>query len=328
MLAKKEEVSSALFTFTPVKPFEPVSGTSVPQGPEWIHQIKWDGVRMLSYYDGETCRLFNRKGNERTRLYPELTEPSEYCSASSFILDGEVIALAVDGKPSFHEVMKRDAIRKQDKIRFAAGAVPVTYMVFDILYCEGEWVTSRKLAERQRLLAEVLSPGKFVQSVGSFADGDGLFKLMREQGMEGIVSKDSGSVYALDGKDKRWVKVKNYGDLIAVIGGFTLNGGAINAVLAGVYDGAGRLIYIGHVGTGKLTRGDWTRLTAELKPDVISECPFANRHPEMKGATWVKPRVAMKVQYTEWRWQEGRTLRQPSIQAFVEAEPAECRFPF
>lgn len=317
-----------MFSFDPIKPFEPVSGTEVPSGPEWIHQIKWDGVRLLAYYDGDRCRLFNRKGRERTMLYPELANPAEYCSASSVILDGEIIALAADGKPSFHEVMRRDAIRKADKVKFAVESVPVTYMVFDILYCNGDWVTGRPLSERRKLLDEVLRPGKTVQPVASFADGEGLFRLMREQGMEGIVSKDARSTYAIDGKDRRWVKVKNYGDIITVIGGFTLNGGVINAVLAGVYDADGRLIYIGHVGTGKLSRSDWGKLTAELTPDIISFSPFANQHPDMKGATWVKPRLAIKVQFTEWRWKEGRTLRQPSIQAFVDAGPEECRFPF
>lgn len=317
-----------LFPSEPIKPFEPISSAVPPSGPGWMHQIKWDGVRLLSYYDGKRLRLFNRKLNERTALYPELADPASYCGASSFILDGEMIALGADGKPSFHEVMRRDAIRKADKISFAVRSVPVTYMVFDILYADGRPVTDVAFRERAALLADALRPGPSVQLVTSYSDGDALFKLMREQGMEGIVSKEADSVYTPGGKDKRWVKVKNYGDIVAVIGGFTLNGGIVNAILAGVYGEEGKLYYIGHVGTGKLARTEWAELTARLLPDRTEERPFVNDHPDMKGAFWVKPRLAVRVQYTEWRWREGRTLRQPSIQAFVDVPPEECRFAF
>ncbi|MDB5052920.1 MAG: ligase [Bacilli bacterium] len=92
----------------PVIPFEPIRSNSIPEGSVWIHQIKWDGVRVLTYYDGFKCRLFNRKLNERTNQYPELLDVKSYCHSDSVILDGEIIALGSDGKPSFHEVMRRD----------------------------------------------------------------------------------------------------------------------------------------------------------------------------------------------------------------------------
>ncbi|WP_019534754.1 RNA ligase family protein [Paenibacillus ginsengihumi] len=312
----------------PIIPFEPVSRTSVPEGEQWIHQVKWDGVRILTYYDGSEVRLFNRKRNERTVNYPELQDIRSYCSAESVILDGEMIALGANGKPSFHEVMKRDGIRRAERVKTAAKLVPVAYMVFDVLYYNGAWVTERTLKERNELLKSILKPERRVQLVPSFADGEALFRLMKEQGMEGIVSKNANSSYALNGKDERWVKVKNYGDLLAVIGGFTLNAGIVNAVLVGVYDRQGRLYYIGHVGTGRMARSEWAALTDKLKPLLIGVKPFVNDHPDMKKAYFVEPRFVVKVKYTEWRWKEGRTLRQPSIQAFVDADPADCVFDF
>jgi bifunctional non-homologous end joining protein LigD len=315
-----------MFSFGPLVPFEPVGRPDIPSGTRWIHQVKWDGVRVLAYYDGEESRLFNRKRNERTLLYPELNDIRAYCGAESVILDGEIIALDREGKPSFHEVMRRDGIRRIEKVSTAVKSVPVTYMVFDILYCNGEWLTAKPLRERNERLRQVVKPGTAVQIVPSYEDGEPLFRLMRQLGMEGIVSKDSDSAYAIEGKDDRWVKVKYYRDLYAVIGGFTLNAGIVNSVLVGVYDASGRLFYIGHVGTGKMKKSEWAELTAKLKPDVIGERPFHNVHPDMKGATWVKPRLTVKVQYSEWRWQEGRTLRQPSIQAFVDIPPEACLF--
>ena len=89
----------------PVAPFEPIRSETIPQGENWVAQVKWDGVRMLTYRDGRETRLINRKGNDRTAQYPEFIDVPSYCRASSVILDGEMIALS-GGKPSFHEIMR------------------------------------------------------------------------------------------------------------------------------------------------------------------------------------------------------------------------------
>jgi len=308
----------------PIIPFEPIRSDVVPTGEGWIYQVKWDGVRVLAYGDGAAVRLFNRKRHERTLQYPELAERS-YCRASSFILDGEVIALAADGKPSFHEVMRRDGIRNAARVPRARQEVAVSYMVFDVLYADGVWTIDRPLKDRQRLLADILVPGPVVQPVASHPDGNALLQAVRAQNMEGIVAKKADSLYALGGKDDRWIKVKNYGDLVAVVGGYTLNGGIVNALLVGLYR-EGKLYFIGKVGTGKLTAGDWIRLTGVVKRIGTAECPFVHRHPDMKGALWVRPELTVKIRYSEWRPQEGRSLRQPSIQAFVQVPPEECRY--
>ena len=294
-----------------------------------MHQLKWDGVRLLAYGDGDDggrIRLFNRRKNERTLQYPELARPaSAYCAASSFLLDGEVIALAADGKPSFHEVMRRDRLQRPEQIARARSEVPIVYMVFDVLYFEGQWVNRRPLGDRMRLLQRIVTPGESVQVVSSHANGQALFDAVRQMGLEGIVCKDGGSAYAIGGKDARWVKVKNYGDVVAVIGGFTLRDGVVNAILAGLYRG-GKLTFIGKVGTGKLTQADWQALTRRLQNLRREECPFGERHPDMRGAYWAEPRLTVKIMFAEWRRREGRSMRQPSIQAFVEVPPKQCVF--
>src|SRR5690606_19929024 len=107
---------------TPVKPFEPIRTAQVPGGDGWIAQVKWDGVRMLTYCDGNETRLTPRRPNGRTRQYPELAKPAAWCMADSFVLDGEVIALK-DGLPSFYAVMKRDNLRSEAAILQAAGLI-------------------------------------------------------------------------------------------------------------------------------------------------------------------------------------------------------------
>lgn len=308
----------------PIIPFEPIRRDTVPLGDQWTYQLKWDGVRLLAYRDddGGPIRLFNRRKHERTQQYPELTGPA-LGAASSFLLDGEVIALASDGKPSFHEVMRRDGIRRLDQVPRIREEVPIVYMVFDLLHWNGEWLHKLPLRDRIARLADAIVPGEHVQFVASHPDGQALFDAVRQMGMEGIVCKDLGSAYAPGAKDGRWAKVKNYGDIVAVIGGYTLRDGIVNAVLAGLYRGE-KLVFIGKVGTGKLTVADWRRLTERLTALRCADCPFGERHPDMRGAYWAKPAIAIKIMYAEWRRHEGRNLRQPSIQAIVDVPPELC----
>jgi bifunctional non-homologous end joining protein LigD len=311
----------------PIIPFEPIRTTIIPIGENWLHQIKWDGVRILTYCDGNNAQLFNRKLNKRTENYPELLDIKSYTDASSVIFDGEVIALASDGKPSFHEVMRRDGIRHMENVLQQQKVVPITYMIFDILYYNGNWVNILPFIERNDILSNIVKPNEHVQIVRSFPDGGELYKVMQQQSMEGIVSKDVSRTYIIDGKDDRWRKIKNYGDIIAVIGGFTLSGGIVNSVLLGLYDLKGKFWYIGHTGTGKLSKSEWRELTEKLMPLVIKDRPFHNKPERHADTIWVRPELTAKVKYTEWRWKEGRLLRQPSIQGFVDIQSEECIFP-
>lgn len=307
----------------PIVPMEPQITDSIPHGDNWIHQVKWDGVRVLTYVDGKEIRLFNRKIRERTLHYPELTSMS-FATSKSLILDGEIIALGPDGKPSFHEVMSRDGIRIMSKVDQMRTVVPITYMVFDVLYRNGEWLNGRPWMERNEILNEVVTPTPNIQLVESHDDGESLFQVIKQHGMEGIVSKRKDSLYLMGEKKDFWLKKKNYRDLIAAIGGFTQNGGIVNSVLVGLYDEAGKFWYIGHTGTGKMSQKDWRDLTERLRPLVVEEKPFVNKTEREQEAIWVRPEFTTKIQFAEWT--EGRVLRQPSIQAFVDIPAHDCVF--
>jgi bifunctional non-homologous end joining protein LigD len=307
----------------PIVPFEPVAADDIPAGPQWAAQIKWDGVRMLVYFDGASTKLVNRRLHERTMQYPELADARRYCRAKSVILDGEIVAFDA-ARPSFHEVMRRDGIRNAQAVPAAVREIPVTYMVFDILYLDGEWVTGRSLEERQRLLARAVEPGAGVRLVENTADGEKLFDVMRKHGMEGIVVKDLASTYAVGGKDGRWRKIKVRRDLTAAVGGVTYGGGRVNALLLGLYDGQGRLHYIGHAGSGRLTGRDWADITAAAELLRTPDCPFAAKPPRSAGAVWIRPMLTAKVRYLEWT--AGRTLRQPVIEAVSAGPGTDCTF--
>ncbi len=306
----------------PIIPFEPVESGTIPSGPQWIAQVKWDGVRVCTYWDGNEVKLFNRRKNERTYHYPELLKIEQYINAESAILDGEVIALK-NGKPSFYEVMKRDGIRDRKKVHSAQQHVPVSYMIFDILYLNQKWVVSFPLAERLKMLQEIYKPCHHVQLVTGFQDGEALFEAVQKQNLEGIVLKDLASTYSIHGKDRRWIKKKNYHDLIAVVGGVTFRHSVVNSLLLGLFDEENRLWYIGHAGTGKLKQDDWETFTRMIRPIFQDKAPFVNMPSRSKSAVWVKPLITVKIKYTEWI--KGHTLRQPSIQAFVKTPPHQCK---
>ena len=307
----------------PVVPFEPVSAAELPTGDKWLAQIKWDGVRMLTYWDGSEARLVNRRGNDRSVQYPEFITPHSYCSASSFILDGEFVALA-DGVPSFFEIMKRDSLRNPRAIERAIDITPVTYMIFDILFADGEWVNGKPLYQRQQLLQSVIAPTPNVQLVQSTPDLPLLFEVAKQHALEGIVCKNMNSTYPLGGKDGRWVKRKLFHDLIAVVGGVTYRGNVVNALLLGLYV-EDQLMYIGHAGTGKLRGADWQAITNAVQPLLIAHKPFANEPERSKDAFWVNPLLTVKVQFLEWT--PRRTMRHPSIQAVVHVPHRQCVFP-
>lgn len=185
-------------------------------------------------------------------------------------------------------------------------------------------ITHLPLHQRQSVLTDIIIAQEYVQLVENFGSGEGLYQAVSSRGMEGIVCKDLNSSYAIRGKDRRWQKVKNYQDLVAVIGGVTYRGGVVNSVLLGLYDQKGGLWYIGHAGTGRLTMNDWRELTTRVKPILLDKIPFINTPGRIKGAVGVRPELTVKVQFSEWT--RDRLLRQPSIQAFVNIPPDQCVF--
>lgn len=316
-------MQSSRIRLEPIIPFEPVSTDVIPEGENWIAQIKWDGVRILTYWDGQQVSLYNRKRNPRSIQFPELLEIKRFCKASSIILDGEVIAFD-HGRPSFHEVMKRDGIRKEANVAGAKKQTPITYMIFDILFCNGEWVTNLPLQERLELLNQWIVPQADVQIVESLQDTSLLYQVSVQHELEGIVCKDLTSTYGVNEKNKHWRKKKTFRDLNAVVGGFTLNNGVINALLFGVYDEQGNLWYIGHAGAGKIKQDEWRAMHEIVKPLIREKTPFVNQPERYKEAVWVQPFLTAKLEFLEWT--KGRTLRHPVIQAFVNVLPEECRF--
>ncbi|GAW92078.1 DNA polymerase LigD, ligase domain protein, partial [Calderihabitans maritimus] len=150
-----------------ILPMEPVPVREAFDSPEYIFQVKWDGVRCITHVRKDCVLAHNRKLMDRTKQYPELKELSEILQAEQAVFDGEIIVLR-ERKPSFPLVLRRDLTTDETTIRRLARKIPVNYMIFDLLYLDGRDMTVLPLRERLEILRKVINPGGTIWITDSF----------------------------------------------------------------------------------------------------------------------------------------------------------------
>lgn len=303
-----------------IRPMEPVSRKEPFDSPDYLFQVKWDGVRMLAFVSAGAVRLQNRNLNDRTRQYPELQQLARSVKASTAILDGEVVAF-YQGKPSFPRVIKRDLSSRDSHIRGLVEEVPVHYILFDILYLDGTRVTPLPLTDRYSLLSTIVLPTPQIMVTDNYDTGRALFTAVAEQGLEGIVAKHRNSPYLPGKKDARWLKVKVRNRRLCVVGGYTTRGSVANALLLGAYD-RDQLHYVGKASSG-LSHQEWRTITGYLAGNEQPHPPFVNPPRGRPGTFhWVRPALTVRVEFSEWTGEMH--LRAPVITGFGTAAPEEC----
>ncbi len=295
------------FPSPPIPPMEPVKCEKAFDSEDHIFQVKWDGVRILTFYNGAEVTLQNRRLHDRTRQYPELQSLRRLVK-HPIIIDGEIIALK-DGNPSFPTVMRRDRVGNANTATFLVKTIPISYMVFDILYYRNHLTTDLPWHKRHEILQDVL-PARHppFHIVDNFTEGTELFAQVQRMKLEGIVAKLKDSRYIPGGKSHYWKKIKNRPLLTCYIGGFTRRGTAANSLLLGIFE-QDRFLYVGRAGSG-LKEEEWESLTQVLLGVRIDSPPFENP-PRQAGVTWVKPVHQATVEYSEWT--EETRLRSPVI---------------
>ncbi len=279
-----------------------VSG-SLPVGPEWAYELKWDGVRAIAVCGDGSVRLFARSGAEVTKAYPELAGLAAALHDAGLqdaVLDGEVVQLDRNGRPDFVALGERMHVRDAAKARALAAARPVNYLVFDILAANGTDVTRASYVERRELLESVLPPpGDTPWAVPPhFTDGAQTLAVAKDLELEGVVAKRLASPYRPGARTGDWVKVKidRTGDY--VVGGWRTDRRTLSGLLVGL-PGPDGLIYRGRVGGG-ISAAAERSLLAMLQPLRAPGSPFAaGQVPrvDMVGTTWVQPEVVVEVRY-------------------------------
>lgn len=304
-----------------ILPMEPVLfPTLLEDSSDFIYEVKWDGVRMLAFIDQGEVRLVNKHQHVRTRQYPELQELGRFVKAATAVLDGEIIALK-NRRPSFPTVMQRDLTRRPEVVRQLVSHIPIHYMVFDLLFCNGEFLTGLPLQQRKKQLRKVLQPQPGIQLVEPFYSGQTLLQATREQELEGIVAKRLDSLYLPGKKHRLWLKVKNRRRQECAVGGYTLRGNRVNALLLGAFRDED-FIYLGRAGSG-LAEREVDMLTGELPHLSRSDSPFRNLTSLKRGGHFTEPVLCVTVEFAEWT--EDGHFRAPVITGFTGLTPRECQ---
>lgn len=292
--------------------------------PEWLFEIKWDGLRTLARVKDHQLKLWSRSQREITREYPEVGVLPNHVNGHDVWLDGEIVALDKDGRSDFQQLQQRFSV--QSPSAELMRKVPVVYYVFDILYCDGYDLRKVPLIERKKLLERILDTDALIRySDHEVEKGQELYELARERRLEGIIGKQIHAAYP-EGRTKSWLKFKFDKDLDAVVGGWTdprKSREHFGALLVGLYEGK-KLEFIAGVGTGFSVELQ-ASLAARLRALHIADCPFAEEPDTRENAYWVKPELVVRVTYGGWT--EGRHLRQPRFAGLLEDhDPRECTF--
>jgi bifunctional non-homologous end joining protein LigD len=307
---------------------EPMQGTLTKKpfsAPDWYFEPKLDGVRAIAFIEDGKVKLCSRRGLDTTKQYPEVAEELGLQVDKQMVLDGEIVAMNEKGVPSFQHIQQRLGLQRESDIRRMMQDLPVVYYVYDVLYTDGYDLRGAPLSDRKTLLKQRLLPTNHVRLLDHFEeDGEDAYEAAIAFGMEGVMAKKRDSVYEPGKRSKAWLKVKGTTEDEFVIGGFTGGAGGRNntfgSVLVGHYNDDGKLVYVGHVGTGfndktlKALRSRLEELKTEASPfDVMQPGSMRFSRPTKdQPTTWVKPELVARVKFAEWT-NDGH-LRAPSFQ--------------
>ena|SRR2546425_8148809 len=283
--------------------------------PGWVYEEKYDGIRALAYRRRGRVRLYSRNLKDITGEFPEVAQTLQGPPGGDFVLDGEVVAF------DSHDVSRFQLLQR----RAMGEAVSTVFAAFDCLERDGVELLLRPLAQRRRALEELVPPRRGVLMRARRLPPNGLtaYRMAQRKGWEGIVGKDSASVYEPARRTRSWLKVKCRKEAEFVIGGFTSPAGQrryFGALLLGLFDGPA-LRFVGKVGTGftETTLADLMTRMQALRTDT----PLFHPAPREPGVTWIRPELVAQIAFAEWT-ADGK-LRQPVFLGLRhDKDPREC----
>jgi bifunctional non-homologous end joining protein LigD len=277
--------------------------TRLPEGGEWLYEPKLDGYRALLLKDGTQIQILSRNEKDLTKMYPRVAAAGTRLNAEQAVIDGEIVALSEDGRPSFQALQHR-------------GSHPghqIVFYAFDVLHLNERDVMAEPLDKRRALLPKILREDPTIRLSrdlpGSVAE---IIQALRAAGIEGIIAKRKDSPYQPGERSNDWLKLKLERQQEFVIGGFRPDGAiGLDSLLVGYYEGQ-QLLFAGKVRAGFIPHVR-REVLERLSPLKISKCPFANLPDagagrwgggitvdQMGEMQWTKPQLVAQVRFTEW----------------------------
>ena len=290
--------------------------SAIPEGEDWLFELKYDGYRIMAFVEGNSAKLLTRNGHDYTHRFGDVAASLiDWANGRAMVLDGEMVVTDPQGKTDFQAL--------QSYLKNPKGKSP-TYIIFDLLALDGQDLRGQPLIERKQRLEGLMqtAPPNLYYSRHVQARGKESFASACQAGMEGIIGKRAGSVYS-GSRNGDWVKLKCDKRQEFVIGGYTQSAKrarGISSLLLGVYEGE-RLVYVGRAGTG-LNDANVKELTAKAQPLIRPEPPFepAPKAKADETITWLEPKLVAEIKFAEWT--KENQLRQASYKGLrVDKDP-------
>jgi bifunctional non-homologous end joining protein LigD len=295
-------------------------GASLPNGADWSYEVKWDGYRAEAIKNGAAVSLASRNLKNITRQFPGIVHAVSRLQAKAAVLDGEIVALDAEGRPSFQALHL-----------WSLKGLSLVYFAFDLLHLDGRDLTRLPLDERRAALRDVVGGSAVLLSEPLPGSPGDIAATVRGMGLEGVIAKRRRSLYTPGRRSDSWIKVRFATRQEFVIGGYKPNATMCDSVLVGYYDGA-KLMCAGKVRNG-LTPALRAGLFDQMRRLQTPRCPFANlptsrsthwgegiTEQEMMTLRWVKPKLVVEVSFAEWT-RDG-SLRHAAFIARRDDKPA------
>jgi bifunctional non-homologous end joining protein LigD len=295
-----------------IEPMKARTGELPPDDDAFAYEIKWDGIRAVARIDRGHIDFTGRNGTDYTPRYPELRPLAAALGSTRAIVDGEIVAFDESGRPSFERLQSRMHLTGKTAIKRRSQELPVTYVIFDLLWLAGHPTTGLAYRDRRKLLTELDLNGDCWRTPAHHeGDGAALLDATREQGLEGIMAKRLDSTYEPGRRSSAWIKVKNVLRQEVAIGGWAPGEGnregTLGALCVGVHDEDGALRYVGKVGSG-FTVETLDLVMGKLAPLRRKASPFEGRQPP-RNTIFVEPELVAEVELREWT--RTGTMRAP-----------------
>jgi len=290
--------------------------------PDWLFEVKWDGVRGIAYLANGEVSVRSRAGREISLEYPEVRDLANQLDATEAIIDGEIVALDSSGRSNFQKLQNRAGVRNPSQQLLES--IPATYYAFDLLYCDGYDLRKVPLEQRKDLLKQILRPNDHIRySEHEIEKGKELYEAARQQSLEGIIGKKRDSAY-VGQRTSLWLKFKIVNELDAVVCGWTAPRRSrefFGALVLGLYDRS-QLEFIGSVGTG-FDYAKQQEIYEQLRKLRQAKSVFRDVPKLREKIEWAQPQLVARVKYGNWT--DGGRLRAPVFLAMrTDASPKEC----